>query len=755
MTKSRSLAGLLVLFALSLPPRARAERLVSAFDPKLHVRPPTMKALDGHAAELVLDEDYLESAARYQAQHPQAVAADEQTIGALGEIIVVKGNTTDLLTTNGTGYALQRNGLQALATKVIASFGDSFQAITIWMTFEDQASMMAEAYEVPVKNEVEGLGNLRVMDQSSSYGSSGALRSVLNMKTIGLRTGDARTAWQTPLETWGQESAHRWLVFFLFRDARTGRISDAMLGRQCSHYNKYLDTQASVHDGFAWTDNQDGTFTWTETSRRYGDLDLYAMGLFAPDEVAPFFMIDGIPGYTYPTSCQSYQFTFRPPAKTIMGQRVDITIDDVIAANGERRVPTDERQDYWHEAEVVLTKPEESITDPRVVGLATRLEKARIYWEDWNREASRNRLVMCTKTSGDCGDPRSDVGKITFNAANKGPASGPLALDVEVVNGGGRAATGVKVQLDTQVGTVAKTDIKDLGTVDPGAMRTQSFPVDLKGVACGTEVTVKASTQSDFHHDRKTATFLLGAEEKISEGFEADGGWTTNPDGDDSTMGAQWERGTPESSSLLHADVQPGAAHGGAGAWVTGLTAVSTGMRATLVRVGKATLLSPYYETKGLQDPLLRYWVSFAGVKAGAGGLEPSDQSKLVVEARAADMDGKPGDWMPLDSLSNDIAPTWNQRSVPLPKDLLKKARFQLRFTAIDDNPDQGGVEAAIDDLAITSNIAACYQTAVTSMTGGGSSGCGCRVGSRAPAGGLAMVLVLAAAAIARRRRRL
>src|SRR4051812_40279997 len=126
MMKSRAvLVGLLVF---TLAPRARAERLVSAFDPKLHVRPPTMKALDGHAAELVLDEDYLASAARYQAAHPEAVSPAPGEIGALGEIIVVQGDTTELLTSNGTGYALQRNGLQALARKVIGSFGDTFQA---------------------------------------------------------------------------------------------------------------------------------------------------------------------------------------------------------------------------------------------------------------------------------------------------------------------------------------------------------------------------------------------------------------------------------------------------------------------------------------------------------------------------------------------------------------------------------------------------------------------------------------------------
>jgi MYXO-CTERM domain-containing protein len=729
--------------------QAHAERLVSAYDPQIHLRPPTMKsAIDGQAAELVLDADFLAAAARYRAEHPeQMVLAAPDDVAALGEVIIVKGNTDDLLITTGSGYGLQQTGIQSLTKKVIAAFGDSFQAITLWMTFDDQASMTAEAYEVPVKNEVEGLGNLQVMDRSGLYGSNGVLRSVLNMKTVGLRAGETMESWRPSLETWGQESAHRWLVFFNFIDSRTQRISDALLGRQCSHYSRYVDTQGSVHDGFAWTDNGDGSFTWTDYSKRYGNLDLYGMGLMDADEVPPFFLIDGIDGYTYPPNCKGYQFSFRPPATTIRGTKLEIKIDDIIAANGDRRVSTGERQNYWREAEVILTSPVETVTSPRVQMLVARIEKARLFWEAWNREASRNRLVMCTKISADCGDPRSDVGKLTFNAAGKGPKSGPLDLDVEVVNDGGQAATGVKVSIVTTVGGApAIMDSKMLGTLDAGARRTQTFPLDLKAVPCGTEITVKASTQSDFHFNRGADSFRVGAQDKFSDGFEGDSGWTVNPDGDDSAVGATWERGTPESSVILHEVVQPGGAHGGAGAWVTGLSATSTTARATLVREGKATLLSPLYDTKGLQDAMLRYWVSFAGARAGASGLEPSAQSTLVVEARAADPSGTPGPWTQVDSLSNAISPDWARRWVPLPAELLTRSRVQLRFVATDANPDQGGVEAAIDDLTITAMLPACSAPPPDPK------GCGCHLGGRASSGG--GVLLLGLAFLLRRRRR-
>jgi MYXO-CTERM domain-containing protein len=749
MTKLRPL--LVGILATTFAGQARAERLVSAYDPQVHIRPPTMKGLDGQAAELVFDADFIASATRFRAEHPeQIISAAPGDVAALGEIVIVTGNTNDILLTNGSGFGLQQSGIQAVTQRVVAAIGDNFQAITLWMTFDDQASMTAEAYEVPVKNEVQGLGELPVMDRSGLYGSTGVLRSVLNMKTVGLRAGETMDSWLPSLETWGQESAHRWLVFFDFVDPRTGRVSDALLGRQCSHYSRYVDTQGSVHDGFAWTDNGDGSFTWTEYSKRYGNLDLYGMGLMAADEVPPFFLIDGIDGYTYPPTCKSYQFTFRPPPTTIRGTKVPLTMDDIIAANGERNVSTGERQNYWREAEVILTAPTETITSPRVQMLVSRIEKARLFWEAWNRQASRNRLVMCTKVSADCGDPRSDVGKLTFNAAGKGPKSGPLDLDVEVVNDGGQAATGVNVTIQTSVAGAPPTmDTRLLGTVDVGTRRSQSFSLDMKAVPCGTEIAVKASTQSDFHFNRNSDSFILGAQDKFTDGFESDSGWTVNPDGDDSAVGATWERGTPEASTILRQAVQPAGAHSGAGAWVTGLAATPTTARATLVRQGKATLLSPLYNTSGLIDPMLRYWVSFAGARASAsGGLEPSDQSTLVVEGRAADASGMPGPWVQVDSLSNVIAPTWQRRVVHLPPELLTRSRLQLRFVANDANPEQGGVEAAIDDLAITSMLPACSATGDTDPKG-----CGCRLGGRETSGPGAALLVLAALLVRRRRR--
>ena len=213
---------------------------------------------------------------------------------------------------------------------------------------------------------MRGLG-IDLRDNSAGLGSNGVLRSVLNMKRVWGRVNDDTLAqWRPHLETWGQESGHRWMVFMKFVDRRTGMISDALLGRDCTHYHRLVDTQSSVHDGLCL----DAT-TATEPSPpsrqvpgRYGNLDLYGMGLLPPDEVAPFFFIDQVPGYKR-QGCGAYTRVPPPARSPLMGTRVDVSVEDVIAAVGPRVPSADqlmeaEPQDYFREVQVVVTNAEET-----------------------------------------------------------------------------------------------------------------------------------------------------------------------------------------------------------------------------------------------------------------------------------------------------------------------------------------------------------------------------------------------------------
>jgi hypothetical protein len=721
-------------FAQAAPERP-ARRMVSAFDRSQHVRPPLAHYRDGTTGELVVDADWLARAERYRREHPAPLAAAGD-VTRVGEVLVLQPTPEMVMTTGGQSFAI--GSLQAITSRVIEFAGDDYHTITLWTSFQDDSNE-ALAYALNVRNEVAGLGaKLEVRDLSKGFGSAGTLRTVVNMKEVALRATDNRDSWDSALEVWGQEVGHRFMVFLR---ARIGdRSSDILLGRDCAHFHRFVDTQASVQDGFSWTDNNNGTFTKGEENKRYGNLDLYGFGLMPRDEVPPFFAIVDIPGYE-PPNCSTYGSVRPPTGRVVQGRRQDITINDIIAANGAR---TPERDSgYWKELQVVVLRPGESPSSATAVGLATRIDRARVWWEQWAQTNSQRRLVVCTRSTGDCGDPRSDVAAIDSNVGKDVPGQAPVSFKVDIANSGGRLATGVTTWMSAVVGdrvfASGPPKAAGAGSVMPGQTVSEQFSLDLTGVACGSEAVVTAWTQSDHHYDRMRTTALLGTESKRSDTFEAvdDEGWVVNADGNDSSLGARWERGTPQASFLLASQVQPGAAHGGSKAWVTGL-APTEASAAGYVRAGKTTLDSPAVDARGLLSPTLRFWLSFAGVRSSpsAIGIETSPDSRLFVAVQSL----VPGDggvvasgWRDIDVIAGTATNGWVQRTARLPADLDLGGQIQFRFTAADLNDGSGAVEAAIDDVEVVSLLPACVAAAPPiPITPNDDTGCGCRIGVQA-----------------------
>jgi hypothetical protein len=716
----------------SLDTSARPTGEIDAYDPSLHVTPPMARYPDGSSGRLRWNRAWYEAADRQPVRAAPVPLEAAGDVTRVGEVLVVEDDGTILTTTDNRTFALARDGTAALTRKVIAAAGDMFPVITIWQGFRDPASN-ALAYALTVKNDVEGLGTgMPLRDMSAAYGSQGVLRTVVNMKDLAERAADDRQSWQFNLETWGQETGHRWMAFMRIIDPRTGLLSDALLGRDCAHYHRLVDTQASVQDGFAWRDNGDGSFTFTESTQRYGDLDLYGMGLMPADEVPPFFLIDDVPGYTR-GACSTYEENPPPAARTVRGRKVPITIADIIAANGERFPEKDSDAGYMREAQVLLLPTGSNAQSTYAQNLARRIDRARLWWEEWALENSRKRLVVCTKSSGDCGDPRSDVASIAFNPEGRAPGQGPISVDVTIANAGGRAATGINARLRlevgaTNVGEVAARAIKDLA---PGQQLSERFSLDLSAVPCGSEVTVSAWTQSDFHYDRQRLSQPLAVEPRVTEAFEIDSGWTVNPDGDDTTKGSVWERGPLQAGQVFQRQVQPARAHGGVAAFATGIG----GGNSNFTSAGKTTLQSPPYDASTLRDPILRYWLSFAAMQANSSNtdVEPSEDAYLLVQARS--LTGAGGavvsPWVDVDVVKKLITSGWVIRVAAIPSGLDLSGQIQLRFVAADDKPMGGGVEAALDDIVLTSNLPACYQPATLPSEDG--EGCGCRLGRAAP----------------------
>src|SRR3954467_14551877 len=104
--------GALLGLGLSSGP-ARGERLVSAYAPSLHVRPPTMKGVDGTAAELVFDADFIAAATRYRAAHPVLAPDGSNGVTLNGEVLVVQGDD-ELVMFDGAGYGVTGAALPAI-----------------------------------------------------------------------------------------------------------------------------------------------------------------------------------------------------------------------------------------------------------------------------------------------------------------------------------------------------------------------------------------------------------------------------------------------------------------------------------------------------------------------------------------------------------------------------------------------------------------------------------------------------------------
>lgn len=139
----------------------------------------------------------------------------------------------------------------------------------------------------------------------------------------------------------GQELGHAWLAFPHYLDAEGTDRSD-ILGRADAHWSFYLNSGGSPVEGHAWTDNRDGTFTAVKQDfYTFSDLDLYLMGLLPPQDVAPFFIIDDphdcIDAASEDGSCAPPEaFRFQADQYRVSGTRRDLTVDDVIAAQGAR-----------------------------------------------------------------------------------------------------------------------------------------------------------------------------------------------------------------------------------------------------------------------------------------------------------------------------------------------------------------------------------------------------------------------------------
>jgi len=301
--------------------------------------------------------------------------------------------TTELPAASGKVAVAQRFGATAyidefrLGQAFFAHFADSYDHLIVFVDFPLDLGG-GFSYELGAKNEVSGLG-MNLFDYSSLFGSRGRLRAFVMMSSLAHFPEDPDQtflATNTTMDVLAQEAGHRWLAFLRFRGA-DGNPSDALLGRDLAHWSFKHNTFASDMEGNEIRDNGDGSFVTTDATERYSPLDQYAMGLIPASAVPPFFYVSG------GTSDSIMPGRHPEIGVSFTGTRNDLTIDDIIAVEGERQPSSATAPKAFTMAFVLLEPPGKNASRASLA----KLDRIRRRWETYFHAATDSHATVDTR----------------------------------------------------------------------------------------------------------------------------------------------------------------------------------------------------------------------------------------------------------------------------------------------------------------------------------------------------------------------
>ena len=270
----------------------------------------------------------------------------------------------------------------AIAQAFFREFADDYDHLIVFLDFS-QALGGAFAFETTVKNDIRGLG-IGVFDASAAAGSRGRQRSFVQMGALSRYPDDPNRDFlgtNNTLDILGQEAGHRWLSFFGFID-ENGQPSKVLLGRDDSHWSFCHNSMASDMEGNLFREDGGDRFTAVEATERYSPLDQYAMGLIPAADVPPFYYVDGCPDRAAAPEVGA----------RIQGRRVEVTIDQIIAAEGSREPAANKSPHTFNMAFVLVA---EAGKFPSEASIA-KVERIRAAWEPYFAQATEGNGAVST-----------------------------------------------------------------------------------------------------------------------------------------------------------------------------------------------------------------------------------------------------------------------------------------------------------------------------------------------------------------------
>ncbi|MBK5295455.1 MAG: hypothetical protein JJE04_27730 [Acidobacteriia bacterium] len=316
------------------------------------------------------------------------------------------------------------------AQKFFETHDDSYDFLVIYNTLGIASGPGSVAFEVTVRNNRLGIGDILV-DDGKEYGSARRLQAMMNLGPLSQYPTDpdavvpARSlSRDTPLTILGHEAGHLFLAFASVREPGNPTALP-MLGRQGAHWSFVFNSEASLLEGNRIRDDGPAAsqrFTTVATVEGYAPLDQYLMGLRAPEEVPPTFFVNNPtvgPSNRQPQSGISFN-----------GDRRDVSIDELIQAEG-RRVPDHTVAQRRFRMGFILVAAQG--TDVTAADLA-KLDAYRRRFEGFYHQASGQRSHLDTSLKGGLHlslSPAAGVlvgGTVNAKVSVAKPVAAPLAV---------------------------------------------------------------------------------------------------------------------------------------------------------------------------------------------------------------------------------------------------------------------------------------------------------------------------------------
>lgn len=286
-----------------------------------------------------------------------------------------------------------------VAQEFYREHADEVDFLVVFTTFEYPTGD-ALAFYHSIRNDVEGIGG-DLFDLSGAFGSAGQLQGYVDMAAASRYDLNTRNSgFGFAQNVLAHELMHRWGVRVDYLTSNGDHSSD-LLGLEGSHWSLLADTSASVMYGGNWHEEAPGQFRLVEARQRFSPWDLYLAGFSSASEVAPMRLLRG--SSLDPTALPSV-------GEQTAAQPELISIEQVIAAEGERRPSATQSQRAFRAALLLLRRPDETVDSALQVQIQRFALAFESYFQSITVGRASLRFVAAASSSAAPGEPQPLVG---------------------------------------------------------------------------------------------------------------------------------------------------------------------------------------------------------------------------------------------------------------------------------------------------------------------------------------------------------